>query len=93
LAAGLRCHSHRFDHVAERVFGEVQLELAGLDLGDVEHRVDQAQQMLAVRLYTRDDRRQFLGQGTVDALVQQLGIAEHGGERGSELMAHVCHEL
>jgi hypothetical protein len=28
------------------VFGHVQRELAGLDLGDVEHRVDQAQRCL-----------------------------------------------
>ena len=37
-------------HVLQRVIGEVERELAGLDLGEVEHGVDQAEQMLAVAL-------------------------------------------
>jgi len=39
---------HRLDHVLERIFGEIEVELAGFDLGDIENAVDQAQQMRAV---------------------------------------------
>ena len=37
-----------------RVLAEVQAELAGLDLGDVEHGVDEAQQVLAVGADARE---------------------------------------
>ena len=45
---------HRLDHALDRVFAEVQAELTGLDLGDVEHRVDQPQQVLAVGADARE---------------------------------------
>jgi hypothetical protein len=37
------------DDVGQRVFGEVQIELAGLDLGDVQDGVNQTQEVLAIR--------------------------------------------
>src|SRR5262245_52377281 len=40
--------AHRLNHALDRVFGYVQGELAGLDLGDVEHGIDEAEQVLAV---------------------------------------------
>ena len=46
-------HPHGLDHAAQRILGQVQLELAGLDLGDVEHGVDQPEQVFAVRLDAR----------------------------------------
>src|SRR5262249_22722153 len=51
----LGCHTHRLDHAVERVFTQVQFELARLDLGNVEHGVDQTKQMLAVGLHALDD--------------------------------------
>jgi hypothetical protein len=47
-ASASGCRAHRFNHVLERILAEVKAELAGLDLGDVEHRVDEAQEVLAV---------------------------------------------
>ena len=44
-----------------RVLAEVQAELAGLDLGDVEHGVDQAQQVLAVGADAGEGVHRFLG--------------------------------
>src|SRR5215510_14215998 len=40
--------AHRLDHGLDGIFGHVQGELAGLDLGDVEHGIDKPQQVLAV---------------------------------------------
>ena len=76
-----------------RVLGEVQAELAGLDLGDVEHGVDEAQQVLAVGADAREGVHRFLGQRPVEAFLHQLGVAEDGGERGPQLVAHVGDEL
>ena len=42
LRQRLGCRPHCLDHALDRILGEVQAELAGLDLGDVEHGVDQA---------------------------------------------------
>ena len=53
LGQRLGRHPHCLDHAAERILGEVQAELAGLDLGDVEHGVDQPEQVLAVGLDAR----------------------------------------
>src|SRR5262245_41498981 len=48
LREGLGGRAHRLDHALDRVFAHVEGELAGFDLGDVEHGIDEAQQMLAV---------------------------------------------
>ena len=70
--------------------GRVQLELAGLDLGEVEHVVDDAEQGVGRRL----DRLQVLplvvGQGRVEG---QLGHAEDGVHGGADLVADVGQEL
>src|SRR6516164_6666378 len=46
------CYPHRLDQGWERVIGQIQSELSGLDFGDVEYRVDQPQQMFSVHLHT-----------------------------------------
>jgi hypothetical protein len=48
LGQCIRCGPHRLDHVVERILAEVQVELPRLDLGDVEHGVDQPQAVFAV---------------------------------------------
>src|SRR5215468_7433320 len=76
-------HSHRFDHADERVFAEVQFELARLYLGDVDHGVDEAKQVLAVGLNALDDADRFIRQLAKHAVPQELRIAKHGSEWGS----------
>src|SRR5262249_61113906 len=49
--------------------------------------------MLAVGANTREGIQGFRALRLVEALLHQLGIAEDGGERGSQLMAHVGDEL
>ena len=48
MLPGAGCRADGLDHAVDEVFPEVQAELAGLDLGDVEHGVDEAQEVLAV---------------------------------------------
>jgi hypothetical protein len=59
-----------------------KLKLASLDLGDVEHGVDQTQKMLAVGADARERIHGFLGEFPVEAFLNQLGVTEDGGERG-----------
>ena len=74
----------------EREVGRVQLQLAGLDLREVEQVVDEAEEAVGRRL----DRLQALplvvGQRGVE---DQLGHAEDGAEGGADLVADVGQEL
>ena len=73
--------------------GEVggdQLQLAGLDLGEVEQVVDDAQQAIGRRL----DRLQALPLVLVQGRVEhELGHAEDGVHGGADLVADVGQEL
>src|SRR5262249_28060272 len=67
-------------------------ELAGLDLGDVEHGVDEAEQVPAVGANAGEGIERFRSLRLIKALLHELGVTKDSGERGSELMAHVGHE-
>src|SRR5262249_42102113 len=84
---------HRLDHVLERIFTKVQAELAGFDLGDVEHGVDEAQEMLAVGANAGERIQRFRTLGLIEALLHELGVAQDGRKRCSKLMAHIGDEL
>jgi len=76
--------------VAEVEVGALQVELAGLDLGEVEQVVDDAQQAIGRRL----DRLQALPLALVQGRVEhQLGHAEDGVHGGADLVADVGQEL
>src|SRR5262249_49092010 len=62
-------------------------------LGDVEDRIDQAQQMLAICADASECCKRFVSQGLVNTLLHEFSIAQDRGERGSELVAHVGDEL
>ena len=83
----------RLHHLRQRVVVERQGELAGLDLGQVEHVVDQAEQVPAARLHALEHLADLLGHLAVDAVQDQLGVAEDGVERRAQLVAHVGQEL
>ena len=70
--------------------GRVQLELAGLDLGEVEQVVDDAQQVVGGRLDRPQALPLVLGQRRVE---DQLGHAEDGVHGGADLVADVGQEL
>ena len=68
-------------------------ELPGLDLRQIEHVVDQAEQVLAVGLHALQHAAHFCRRLAVDAVEDQLGVAEDGVERRAQLVAHVGEEL
>ena len=70
--------------------GRVQLQLAGLDLGEVEQVVDDAQQVVGRRLDRLQALPLVLGQRRVE---DQLGHAEDGVHGGADLVADVGQEL
>ena len=70
-----------------------QRELAGLDLGEIEHVVDQAEQVLAVALHALQHALRLVRQIAVEAVGHHLGVAEDGVERRAQLVAHVGEEL
>ena len=73
------------EHLRQRCDLFVQFELARLDLGEIEHVVDQAQQRLA-RLSNRIDGIALLGVERAQA--QQFQQADHGIHRGADFVAH-----
>ena len=78
------------DRRSQREIGQVQLELAGLDLGEVEQVVDDAQQVVGGGLDRFQALPLVLGQGRVEG---QLGHAEDGVHGGADLVADVGQEL
>ena len=78
------------DRRPQREVGRVQLELAGLDLGEVEQVVDEAEQVVGRGLDRLEALPLVLGQRRVE---DQLGHAEDGVHGGADLVADVGQEL
>src|SRR6516162_1267721 len=62
----------RFHKPLQRVLIEDQAELAGFDLGDVEHIVDQTKQMFSVLLHPSYDLQRLLRQSAVQPIEEQF---------------------
>ena len=77
----------------ERVIGKIEDKLAGLDLRQIEHVVDQRQEVPAVVLHPLEHAHRPFGHLAIDAVDQQLGIAEDRIQRRSQFMAHIGEEL
>ena len=84
---------HVCNHVLHRIVGECEGELTGLDLGEVEHVVDQAKEVLAVALDAVEHLAHLLGRLAIDVVEDELGVAEDGVERRAQFVAHVGEEL
>ena len=78
------------DRRPQREVGRVQLQLAGLDLGEVEQVVDDAEQVVGRGLDRLQALPLVLGQRRVEG---QLGHAEDGVHGGADLVADVGQEL
>ena len=81
------------DDVFERVVRERERQLPGLDLRQVEHVVDQTEEMLAVGLQAFQHLAHLLGRFAIDVVEDEFGVAEDGVERRAQLVAHVGQEL
>ena len=64
-----------------------------LHLRNIEHVVDQIEEMAAALLYALQHVPDWLGYLTVDLVQDQLRIAQDSVERRAQLMAHVGQEL
>ena len=76
--------------VAEVEIDEIQVELAGLDLGEVEDVVDHGQQVIGRELHHAEVLALLGGQLGVEG---QLGHADDAVHRRADLVAHVGQEL
>ena len=81
------------DHVLERVVRKIERQLTGLDFGQVEHVIDQAEEMLAVGLQAVEHLAHLVRRLSVDVIENKLGVAQDGVERRPQLVAHVGEEL
>ena len=93
-ALGLRAFGKQFDHVVDVVAhrkGDVlEVEFAGLDLGEVENVVDDLEQLLAGALRGLGQVALVVGERRFQ---QQLGHAQNAVHRRPDLVAHVGKEL
>ena len=67
--------------------------LACFDLGEIEHVIDQPEQVLAVGLKPLEDAQHLFRRLAVSAVSHQFGIAQDGVERRAQLVAHIGKEL
>ncbi len=94
----LRQRSHHRQHLAYRrpqlEFLVLQLQPARLDLAEVEHVVDKAEQMAAAGVDVLQALLLLLGAHLARQVVlEDLAEAEDGVERRTQLVAHVGQEL
>src|SRR3954454_793620 len=81
------------DDILERISRQRKSELAGLDLGEIEHVVDQPEKVFAVLLDAIENPAHF-GRGlAIDVIDNELGIAEDSIERRAQLMTHIGKKL
>ena len=72
----------------------IELELAGLDLGEIEHLIDQAEQMGAGAMHAAERLLRLLGAEPRVALVTIISVKpDDGVERRAQLVAHAGEEL
>ena len=71
----------------------VQLELAGFDLGEIEHLVDEAEQVLAGAVHALERLGGFFRAEARRVGDHHLGQADDGVERRAQLVAHAGDEL
>ena len=87
---------HRLDLADHRRDVEVldqHVHLAGLDLGQIEDVVDQAQEVLAGAIDLLEIGQEGVLTEILGLLVQHLAVADDGVERRPQLMAHARQEL
>ncbi len=78
-------------HLRRRHRDRTDLDLTGLELGEVQHIVDRGEQGLAGAAHAADIAPPVLAQSAL--AFEQIGEADHGRERRPQLMAHVGEEL
>jgi hypothetical protein len=83
---------HVVDEGADAEGADVEDQLVGLDLGDVEGVLDEVEEVDGGAADPPEIGEDLRRRGVAVLLVDQLGVADDGVERGAELMAHVGQE-
>ena len=84
---------HDVDDLPHRVVVEREVHAPGLDLREVQHVVDQAQQVSSVHLDVGERLPEHVRNVAVEAVLEHLGEAEDRVHRRAQLVAHVGEEL
>src|SRR6516164_9681247 len=85
--------ANRLGNVLNTVIGEFKHKLASLDLGQIEHVIDQSEQVPAVGLKAFEYAKHLLRWLTISAVRHQFGIAEDRIKRRAQLVAHIGEKL
>jgi hypothetical protein len=88
-----KCAADCLGNILNGVIGEFEHKLASLDLGQIQHVIDEPQEMLAVGLKAFEYAKHLFRWLTVSAVRHQFGIAQDGVERRAQLVAHIGEEL
>src|SRR4029079_390841 len=88
-----RVSHHRLDNFLDRVLGGRERQLASLDLGEIEHVIDEPEQVTPVALHTVEDFANLFRNLAVDIVLDELGIAEDRVKRGPQLVARIGQEF
>ena len=81
------------DDVLNRVVRQGQLHPTGLDLGEVEHVVDESEQVLAAVLDVGQRDLQVVGYVAIDVAQYQFIEPQDRVQRGAQLMTHARQEI
>ena len=71
---------------------EIEVHAAGLDLGEIQHRVDQLQKVLAGRVDLPEVGNEGLWPEVLGFFLQHLAVADDGVERRAQLVGHAGQE-
>ena len=93
LASDSVPESDRLHDLPDGVVVERERELAGLDLRQIEHVVDEPEEVPAVGLDALQRLERLVRQLAVEPVGHHLGEAEDGVHRRAQLVAHVGEEL
>ena len=93
LGERLRAREDRLHDLPDGVIVKREGELAGLDLRQVEHVVDEPEEVAAVGLDALQRLERLVRQLAVEPIGHHLGEAEDGVHRRAQLVAHVGEEL
>src|SRR6516225_1522233 len=80
-------------NVLNAIIGEFENELTGLDLGQIEHVIDESEQVFAVGLKAFEYAKHLLGRLAVSAVRHQFGVTQDGVERCAQLVTHIGQKL
>jgi hypothetical protein len=80
-------------NVLNAVIGQFEHKLTGLDLGQIEHIIDESEQVPAIGFKPFEYAKHFFGWLAISPVRHQFGIAQDGIERRAQLVAHIGEEL